>query len=80
MGEALALAEKAGVDGFELLKLWNTELVRNLSESLGVPVILSNVVHELDKVAQNRGYGEENASAIYKPFQEMAGLPVKPRG
>ncbi len=112
MGEALALAEKAGVDGFELLKLWgesdfrspivagaggsmlnhqfdptfhlrtmvkDTELVRNLSESLGVPVILSNVVHELNKVAQNRGYGDENASAIYKLFQEMAGLPVKPR-
>jgi len=58
----------------------DTELVRNLSESLGVPVILSNVVHELNKVAQNRGYGEENASAIYKLFQEMAGLPVKPRG
>ena len=112
MGESLALAEKAGVDGFELLKLWgesdfrspivegagnsmlkhqfgvtfhlrtmvkDTELVRNLSESLGVPVLLSNVVHELNKVAQNRGYGEENASAIYKLFQEMAGLPVKPR-
>jgi len=31
-------------------------------------------------VAQNREYGEENASAIYKLFQEMAGLPVKPRG
>jgi 3-hydroxyisobutyrate dehydrogenase len=113
IAESLALAEKAGVDGFELLKLWgegdfrspiidgaghsmlrhqfgvsfhlrtmvkDTELVRNLSESLGVPVILANVVHELNKVAQNRGYGEENASAIYKLFQEMAGLPVKPRG
>ncbi len=112
MGESLALAEKAGVDGFELLKLWgesdfrspivagagnsmlrhqfdvtfhlrtmvkDTELVRNLSEALGVPVMLSNLVHELNKVAQNRGYGEENASAIYKLFQEMAGLPVKPR-
>jgi 3-hydroxyisobutyrate dehydrogenase-like beta-hydroxyacid dehydrogenase len=57
----------------------DTELVRNLSEQLGVPVMLSNLVHELNKVAQNRGYGEENASAIYKVFQEMAGLPVKPR-
>jgi len=113
IAEALALAEKAGVDGFELLKVWgegdfqspiidgaghsmlrhqfgvsfhlrtmvkDTELVRNFSESLGVPVLLSNVVHELNKVAQNRGYGEENASAIYKLFQEMAGLPVKARG
>jgi len=113
IAESLALAERAGVDGFELLKLWgegdfrspiidgaghsmlrhqfgvsfhlrtmvkDTELVRNFSETLGVPVLLANVVHELNKVAQNRGYGEENASAIYKLFQEMAGLPVKPRG
>jgi 3-hydroxyisobutyrate dehydrogenase-like beta-hydroxyacid dehydrogenase len=58
----------------------DTELVRNLSEQLGVPVMLSGLVHELNKVAQNRGYGEENASAICQLFQEMAGLPVKPRG
>jgi 3-hydroxyisobutyrate dehydrogenase-like beta-hydroxyacid dehydrogenase len=108
LGEALALAQKAGVDGHELLKLWgesdfrspilagaggsmlrhdfgvsfhlrtmvkDTELVRNFSEALGVPVLLSNVVHELNKVCQNKGWGEENASAVYKLFEEMAGLP-----
>jgi 3-hydroxyisobutyrate dehydrogenase-like beta-hydroxyacid dehydrogenase len=112
MGESLALAEKAGVDGFELLKLWgesdfrspiiagaggsmlkhefgvsfhlrtmvkDTELIRNYSESIGVPVLLSNLVHELNKVCQNKGWGEENASAIFKLFEEMAGIPAGKR-
>jgi 3-hydroxyisobutyrate dehydrogenase-like beta-hydroxyacid dehydrogenase len=107
LGESLAMARKAGLDGFELLELWgesdfrspiiegagssmlrhdfgvsfhlrtmvkDTELVRNYSESIGVPVLLSNIVHELNKVCQNKGYGEENASAIFKLFEEMAGI------
>jgi 3-hydroxyisobutyrate dehydrogenase-like beta-hydroxyacid dehydrogenase len=53
----------------------DTELIRNYSESIGVPVMISNVVHELNKVAQNRGWGEQNATAIYRLFEEMAGLP-----
>ncbi|HYQ81268.1 MAG TPA: NAD(P)-dependent oxidoreductase, partial [Anaeromyxobacteraceae bacterium] len=79
LAESLALAEKAGLDCRELIKLWgesdfrspiiagaggsmldhdfgvsfhlrtmvkDTELIRNYSESIGVPVLLSNVVHE----------------------------------
>ena len=52
----------------------DTELIRNYSESIGVPVMLSNTVHELNKVAQNMGWGEENASAIFKVFEVMAGM------
>ena len=52
----------------------DTELIRNYSESIGVPVMLSNQVHELNKVAQNMGWGEENASAIFKVFEVMAGM------
>jgi 3-hydroxyisobutyrate dehydrogenase-like beta-hydroxyacid dehydrogenase len=52
----------------------DTELIRNYSESIGVPVMLCNTVHELNKVAQNMGYGEENASAIFKVFEVMAGM------
>jgi len=33
----------------------DTELIRNYSESIGVPVMMSNMVHELNKVAQNLG-------------------------
>jgi 3-hydroxyisobutyrate dehydrogenase-like beta-hydroxyacid dehydrogenase len=52
----------------------DTELIRNFSESLEVPVLLSNIVHEINKVGLNKGYGEENASAVVKVFEEMAGL------
>ena len=52
----------------------DTELIRNHSESIGVPVLISNTVHELNKTAQNLGLGELNATAIYKLFELMAGL------
>ena len=52
----------------------DTELIRNHSESIGVPVLISNTVHELNKTAQNLGLGELNATAIYKLFEMMAGL------
>jgi 3-hydroxyisobutyrate dehydrogenase-like beta-hydroxyacid dehydrogenase len=55
----------------------DTELIRNYSESIGVPVMLSNMVHEFNKVSQNRGWGEQNATAIYRLFEEMAGI-VRP--
>jgi 3-hydroxyisobutyrate dehydrogenase-like beta-hydroxyacid dehydrogenase len=54
----------------------DTELIRNFSESLQVPVLLSNVVHEVNKFAQNEGYGEENASAVVKVFEKMAGTTI----
>ncbi len=109
LAESLAMAEKAGLDGRELLKLWgesdfrspiiegaggsmlnhefgvsfhlrtmvkDTELIRNFSESIGVPVLLSNIVHELNKVCRNKGWGDLNASAIFKLFEEMAGVPA----
>ncbi|MDB6000909.1 MAG: 6-phosphogluconate dehydrogenase NAD-binding protein [Rhizobacter sp.] len=110
LGESLAMAEKSGLDGYELLKLWgksdfrspivegagrsmldhdftvsfhlrtmvkDTELIRNYSESIGVPVMLSNIVHELNKISQNRGWGEQNATAIFRLFEEMAGIQRK---
>ena len=110
LAESLALAEKAGLDSRELIRLWgesdfrspiiagaggsmldhdfgvsfhlrtmvkDTELIRNYSESIGVPVLLSNVVHELNKVCENKGWGDLNASAIFQLFEEMAGLPAR---
>jgi len=107
LGESMVLAEKAGIDRTEILKLWmesdfrspvvdgvgnsiinrdfevsfhlrtmvkDTELIRNFSESIQVPVLLSNTVHELNKVGLNKGWGEENASAVVKVFEDMAGL------
>jgi 3-hydroxyisobutyrate dehydrogenase-like beta-hydroxyacid dehydrogenase len=56
----------------------DTELIRNHSESIGVPVMISNTVHELNKAAQNLGWGELNATAIYKLFELMAGMRPAP--
>jgi 3-hydroxyisobutyrate dehydrogenase-like beta-hydroxyacid dehydrogenase len=55
----------------------DTELIRNFSESLNVPVFLSNIVHEVNKVGQNMGFGEEDASAVVKVFEHMAATEVK---
>lgn len=52
----------------------DTELIRNYSESIGVPVMMSRMAHELNKVAQNMGWGELNATAIFKLFEVMAGI------
>ena len=52
----------------------DTELIRNYSESIGVPVMMSRMAHKLNKVAQNMGWGELNATAIFKVFEVMAGM------
>lgn len=64
-----------GVVSFHLRTMAkDSELIRNYSEFIGVPVMLSNTVHELNKVAHHMGWGEENASAIFKVFEVMAGM------
>ena len=52
----------------------DTELIRNFSESIKVPVLLSNIVHEVNKIGENKGWGEENASAVVKVFEDFSGL------
>ncbi|HUX19754.1 MAG TPA: NAD(P)-dependent oxidoreductase [Spirochaetia bacterium] len=54
----------------------DTELIRNYAEQIGVPLMLSNVVHELNKVGLNKGFGEENASAVVKVYEDMAKVKV----
>jgi 3-hydroxyisobutyrate dehydrogenase-like beta-hydroxyacid dehydrogenase len=44
---------------------------------LGFPVPVSSNVHEIYKMAQSMGWGEENASAVIKLFEQMAGVEVK---
>ncbi len=52
----------------------DTELIRNFSEQLEVPVLLSNIVHEVNKIGLHMDLGEENASAVVKVFEHMAGI------
>lgn len=50
------------------------ELFEIIGESIGVTVLLSNIVHEVNKIGENKGLGEENASAVVKVFEDFAGL------
>ena len=51
----------------------DTELIHQHAETVGAPVLLSNTVHELNKAARNLGWGELNATAIFKLCELMAG-------
>ncbi len=57
----------------------DTELIRNFSETVEVPVLIANTVHEINKIGLNMGLGEENASAVVKVFEHMAGCKVEKR-
>lgn len=55
----------------------DTDYVRKFAEDLGFPIPVSSNVHEIYKMAQSMGWGEENASAVIKLFEKMAGVEVK---
>lgn len=74
------LRDQHGVSFHLRTMVKDTELIRNHSESIGVPVLISNTVHELFKVAGNMGWGELNATAIVKLFEAMAGLGTPASG
>ena len=52
----------------------DTELIRNFSESIKVPVLLFNIVHKVNNIGENKGLGEENASAVVKVFENFSRL------
>jgi 3-hydroxyisobutyrate dehydrogenase-like beta-hydroxyacid dehydrogenase len=54
----------------------DTELIHAYAEQVNAPVMVSNVVHELNKVGLNKGYGDENASAVVKVLEDMAATQV----
>lgn len=55
----------------------DTAYVRDFAGELCFPVPVSSNVHEIYKMGQSMGWGEENASAIIKLFENMAGVEVK---
>jgi len=54
----------------------DTDLIHTYAEQIGVPLMLANTVHELNKIGLNKGYGDENASAVVKVFEDMAQVTV----
>jgi len=54
-----------------------TNLVKEFAEDMGMPVFIPSIVHELFKVGVNKGFGEENASAIVKVLEDIAKAKVE---
>ena len=70
------LARDFGVSFHLRTMVKDTALVKDFAEELSMPVLISSVVHELYKIGVNKGYGEENASAIVKVFEEMGNTRI----
>ena len=71
------LARDFGVSFHLRTMVKDTALVKDFAEELSMPVLISSVVHELYKIGVNKGYGEENASAIVKVFEEMGNTRIE---
>ena len=52
-------------------------LALRTADAVDYPTILSSTIHELYTTAAARGYGEEDAAAVVKVFEEHAGVPVE---
>jgi 3-hydroxyisobutyrate dehydrogenase-like beta-hydroxyacid dehydrogenase len=49
-------------------------LIVRTAESVGAPIYATSTIHQLYLAAKEKGYGEEDASALYQFLAEMAGL------
>lgn len=59
------------------LMLKDANLIARFAQDLNVPIPASAAIRENIKAAVNRGWGEQNASALIRNLEEQAGLIVK---
>ena len=57
--------------------LKDANLIAQFAEDLNSPIPATAVIRETIKAAVNKGWGEENASALIKALEEQAGVQVK---
>ncbi len=73
-----ALARRDFSPSFYLkLMLKDANLISSFAQELNVPLPASAATREVIKTAVNRGWGDENASAMIKVIEGMAGVEVK---
>ncbi|HET9494606.1 MAG TPA: NAD(P)-dependent oxidoreductase [Chloroflexia bacterium] len=73
-----ALARRDFSPSFYLkLMLKDANLISAFAQQLNVPLPATAATREVIKAAVNRGWGEENASALIKVVEEMAGVETK---
>lgn len=73
-----ALIERDFSTSFALdLMLKDANLIARFAQDLNSPVPASAVIRETIKAAVNKGWGDENASAMIKALEDQAGVEVK---
>ena len=55
-------------------------LALELADELGIPLSLSSTVHNLMRMARGLGYGQSDATAILRLYEDTLGRPLKPAG
>lgn len=55
-------------------------LALELADELGVPLSLSSTVHNLMRMARGLGYGQSDATAILRVYEDTMGRTLKPVG
>lgn len=76
-GVGAALVERDFSTHFALkLMLKDANLIARLAQDLNVPVPAAAAIRENVKAAVNRGWGEQNASALIRNLEEQAGVVV----
>lgn len=77
-GVGAALVERDFSTNFPLKHmLKDANLIARFAEDLNSPTPAAAVIRETVKAAVNKGWGEENASALIKQLEDQAGVTVK---
>ena len=64
--------------GFKIdLHTKDIKLATNMAESMNLPLPVTNLVAELFKTAQNKGYGKLDNCAIIKLYEDLGGAEVR---
>jgi 3-hydroxyisobutyrate dehydrogenase-like beta-hydroxyacid dehydrogenase len=56
--------------------LKDANLISTFAQQLNVPIPASAATREIIKAANNKGWGELNASALIRVIEELAGVEV----
>lgn len=77
-GVGAALVERDFSTHFALnLMLKDANLIAKFAEDLNVPTPAAAAIRENIKAAVNKGWGEQNASALIRNLEEQAGVEIK---
>ncbi len=52
----------------------DTGIIMDTARELNVPLLVSNVAYNIIRMADARGFGQEDASSVIKVFEELAGI------